>query len=47
MARAMDLVTSDEADAVLSCGNTGCLLAAGTIKLRRLEGVEPARELPR
>jgi glycerol-3-phosphate acyltransferase PlsX len=40
MARAMDLVASDQADAVLSCGNTGCLLAAGTIKLRRLEGVD-------
>lgn len=40
MARAVDLVAEDQADAVLSCGNTGCLLAASTIKLRRLEGVD-------
>ena len=40
MARAIELVSSDQADAVLSCGNTGCLLAASTIKLGRLEGLD-------
>jgi len=40
MARAIDLVGSGEADAVLSCGNTGGLLAASTIKLRRLRGID-------
>lgn len=40
MGRAIDLVAQGEADAVLSCGNTGCLLAASTIKLRRLPGVD-------
>lgn len=42
MARAIDLVAAGEADAVLSCGNTGCLLAAATIKLRRLPGIDRA-----
>lgn len=40
MARAVGLVAADEADAVLSCGNTGCLLAAATIRLRRLDGLD-------
>lgn len=40
MARAIETVAAGEADAVLSCGNTGCLLAAATIKLRRLPGVD-------
>ena len=40
MARAIDLVASHEADAILSCGNTGGLLAASTIKLRRLRGMD-------
>lgn len=40
MARAIDLVACGEADAILSCGNTGGLLAASTIKLRRLPGVD-------
>lgn len=40
MARAVELVASEQADAVLSCGNTGCLLAASTIKLRRLRGLD-------
>lgn len=40
MARAIAAVAAHEADAILSCGNTGCLLAASTIKLKRLEGVD-------
>jgi glycerol-3-phosphate acyltransferase PlsX len=39
MVRAIDLVREDKADAVLSPGNTGALVA-GSMKLRRLEGVE-------
>ena len=40
MARAIELVSNGEADAILSCGNTGGLLAASTIKLRRLRGID-------
>lgn len=40
MARAIELVARGEADAVLSCGNTGGLLAASLVKLRRLPGVD-------
>jgi glycerol-3-phosphate acyltransferase PlsX len=40
MARAVDLVQEGRADAVISRGNTGGLVAAATVKLRRLEGVE-------
>jgi phosphate acyltransferase len=40
MFRAVELVKSGEAKGVVSCGNTGALMAAGTIKLRPLEGVE-------
>lgn len=36
---AVDLVKSGEADAVLSAGNTGAVVAAATLKLRTLEGV--------
>jgi glycerol-3-phosphate acyltransferase PlsX len=39
MVRAIDLVREDKADAVVSPGNTGALVA-GSMKLRRLEGVE-------
>lgn len=39
MVRAIELVKSGEAAAVVSCGNTGALMAAGTIKLRPMEGV--------
>ncbi|MBL9139170.1 MAG: phosphate acyltransferase PlsX [Verrucomicrobiales bacterium] len=42
MGRAVDLVARGEADAVLSCGNTGALLAAATVKLRRLPGIDRA-----
>lgn len=39
MVRAIDLVRDAKADAVISPGNTGALVA-GSMKLRRLEGVE-------
>ncbi len=39
MFKAIELVKSGEASAVVSCGNTGALMAGGTIKLRTLEGV--------
>jgi glycerol-3-phosphate acyltransferase PlsX len=39
MCRAIDLVKSDEADAIVSAGNTGALLTASHLKLRTLEGV--------
>ena len=39
MVRAIDLVREGRADAVISPGNTGALVA-GSMKLRRLEGVE-------
>lgn len=37
---AIDLVKAGDAQAALSCGNTGALVAAGTLKLRTMEGVE-------
>lgn len=37
---AIDLVKQGLADAALSCGNTGALVAAGTLKLRPMDGVE-------
>jgi phosphate acyltransferase len=37
---AIDLVKSGQAQAALSCGNTGALVACGTLKLRTMEGVE-------
>lgn len=40
MARAIDLVKEGGAQAVISPGNTGGLVAASTVKLRPLEGVE-------
>ena len=40
LVRALELVREDEADAVLSCGNTGSLMAGGTIKLRTLDGID-------
>ena len=39
---ATDLVKSGEADAVVSAGNTGAAVAAATLKLRLLKGVERA-----
>lgn len=38
--RAVELVKSGDADAVFSAGNTGAAVAATTLKLRMLEGVE-------
>ncbi len=38
--RAVDMVKSGEADAVVSAGNTGAVVAAATLKLRTLEGVD-------
>jgi glycerol-3-phosphate acyltransferase PlsX len=40
MALAIQSVKEQEAQALLSCGNTGCLMAGSTIRLRTLEGVE-------
>ena len=39
MVRAIELVREEKADAIISPGNTGALVA-GSMKLRRLEGVE-------
>lgn len=40
MIRAIEMVKVDMADAVLSCGNTGAMMAAGTLKLRPMCGIE-------
>jgi phosphate acyltransferase len=40
MARAVELVKTGEAGAVVSCGNTGALMAGGTLRLRTLDGIE-------
>lgn len=40
MLRAIELVKDGKAACVLSCGNTGSLMAAGTIKLRTMDGVD-------
>lgn len=40
LSRAVDLVKKGQADAVVSAGHTGAMVAATTIKLRTLEGVE-------
>ena len=40
MSLALLALKDGEADALLSCGNTGCLMAGGAIRLRTLEGVE-------
>lgn len=39
MVRAIELVKNREAGVVVSCGNTGALMAGGTIRLRTMEGV--------
>jgi glycerol-3-phosphate acyltransferase PlsX len=39
MVRAIELVKNREAAAVVSCGNTGALMAGGTLRLRTMEGV--------
>jgi glycerol-3-phosphate acyltransferase PlsX len=38
--RAVELVRDGKADAVISSGNTGGIVAAATIRLRTLEGIE-------
>jgi glycerol-3-phosphate acyltransferase PlsX len=40
MVRAVELVRNGQAEAVISTGNTGGLVATATLKLRRLEAVE-------
>lgn len=40
MVRAMELVRDGQAEAVISPGNTGGLVASATLKLRRLENIE-------
>ncbi len=39
MVRAIELVKSGDAGVVVSCGNTGALMAGGTLKLRTMAGV--------
>lgn len=39
MVRAIELVKESQARVVVSCGNTGALMAAGTLRLRTMEGV--------
>ena len=39
MVRAIELVKNHEAGVVVSCGNTGALMAAGTLRLRPMEGI--------
>ncbi|MFT4901756.1 MAG: glycerol-3-phosphate acyltransferase PlsX [Lentimonas sp.] len=40
MLQAINLVKANKAQAMLSCGNTGALMAGGTLRLRTLPGVE-------
>jgi glycerol-3-phosphate acyltransferase PlsX len=40
MVRAIELVKAGDASVVVSCGNTGALMAGGTLKLRTMEGVD-------
>ena len=40
MAQAIELLREDKADAVVSCGNTGALMAGGTLRMRPLDGVD-------
>ena len=40
MVRAIELVKNGQASVVVSCGNTGALMAAGTIRLRTMDGVD-------
>lgn len=39
MVRAIELVKNGEAGVVVSCGNTGALMAGGTLRLRTMEGI--------
>lgn len=40
MLQAIELLRNGQADAMVSCGNTGALMAGGTLRLRPLEGVD-------
>lgn len=40
MVQAIELLREGEADAVVSCGNTGALMAGGTLRMRPLDGVD-------
>lgn len=40
MVQAIALVKDGKADAMVSCGNTGALMAGGTLRLRPLQGVD-------
>lgn len=40
MLKAIELVKSGDAEAVVTCGNTGSLMASGTLRLRTIDGVE-------
>ncbi len=40
MVRAIELIKAGEAGAVVSCGNTGALMAGGTLRLRTLDGID-------
>lgn len=40
ISRSMDLVKKNEADAIVSAGHTGAMVAAATIKLRTLPGID-------
>ncbi len=40
MVKALELVKTGQAHALLSCGNTGSLMAGGTIKLRPMDGID-------
>jgi glycerol-3-phosphate acyltransferase PlsX len=39
MVRAIELVKSGDASVVVSCGNTGALMAGGTLRLRPMDGI--------
>jgi glycerol-3-phosphate acyltransferase PlsX len=40
MVKAIALLKDQEVDAVVSCGNTGALMAGGTLRLRQIPGVD-------
>lgn len=40
MAQAIELLREGQANAVVSCGNTGALMAGGTLRMRPLDGVD-------
>ena len=40
MVQAIALLKKGEADAVVSCGNTGALMASGTLRMRQIPGVD-------